>query len=246
MNSPEDKVTKEPRLYVAADLCESASLALEEAHSHYLRNVLRRSDGDRVRLFNGRHGEWLAALRMEGKKGVAAAVQRCLRPQPNEEPQQTHLLFAPIKKARQEIMLEKAVELGVTHLQPVLTRNTEVRELRHDRNFQNLIEAAEQCERLTVPALLPLKPLAEILGTWPEAVPLLACVERRAVPRLTAALCAARGPLAFLIGPEGGFTAEEHAALQAQGSVRPVSLGESILRAETAALVCLALRQANF
>jgi 16S rRNA (uracil1498-N3)-methyltransferase len=229
---------KLPRLYVDHELSDGGEIELSPPQTHYLRNVLRRGTADDVRVFNGRDGEWLAALDF-GKKSVTARLRDHLKLQPPEKTE-THLLFAPIKKDAMDFLIEKAVELGVTHLHPVLTQNTEVRRVNEDRVRTQIIEAAEQCERLTIPTLAAITSLSDIGSRWNSEINLYACIERRAANPLT-------GPFskktAFLIGPEGGFTEEEKEKLGKLKFVVPVNLGESILRAETAALLCLSARK---
>jgi len=231
---------KLPRLYTAADLQNNIMIPLTESQIHYLRHVLRRNDGDQVRLFNGRDGEWLAALVFNGKKSAAATPQHQLIAQPSGDGHDLiELIFAPIKKARLDWLTEKAVELGATKLTPVISQNSEVRTINTARMTQQLAEAAEQCERLSVPALSELQSLSAYLAGRDEAVPLLACIERQEdAPPIMKAL-PARGALALLIGPEGGFTAEEKALIKAAPGSTVVSLGPQILRSETAA--CYAL-----
>lgn len=225
-----DDVIKLPRLYVDDDLVAGGTVTFGADQAHYLRSVLRRDPGDGVRLFNGRDGEWLATMAEIGKKAVTATVTQVLRAQP-PAPAPLHLYFAPIKKARMDILIEKAVELGVTALHPVLTQNVEVRQVNEDRLRAQMIEAAEQCERLTIPAL---NPAAALKTAIPGAGPLYACIERADAP-----LPDASGPRAVLIGPEGGFTAEERDFLLSCPGVVPASLGPLTLRAETAALAAL-------
>lgn len=186
-----------------------------------------------MRLFNGRDGEWLATLESVDKKGVSIRIGTQLRNQP-ELPPETHLYFAPIKKARMDWVIEKAVELGATHLHPVLTQNTEVRAINEDRIRTQIIEAAEQCERMDAPELLPLRPLKEIL----RGTELLACIERMDAESLEEAI-PEKGAVSFLIGPEGGFSEEEKNILSGTAGIKPVSLGPRILRSETAAVVVL-------
>ncbi len=199
---------------------------------------MRRKEGDALRLFNGRDGEWRAELSALGKKSAQAIVQEQLFPQPPPG-RAIHLVFAPIKKNRMDFLIEKAAELGATHIHPVLTQNTEIRQLNEERINAQLIEAAEQCERLTVPALAPLQKLDRLLGDWPQNVPLYACIERYDAPLLKD--ISATGDAAILVGPEGGFTADEAALLTSRPFIRPVSLGTTILRAETACLKALSL-----
>lgn len=211
--------------------------AAEQAH--YLRHVLRRNAGDALRVFNGRDGEWLVTITHADKKTVGAKTVQQLIAQP-PAPAPVHLFCAPIKKARMDILIEKAVELGATHIHPVITQNTEVRQVNDDRLRAQIIEATEQCERLDVPALaapLSLPQIADRAGS----VTVFAAIERDPdAPLLAAALAAHTGPCALLVGPEGGFTAGEKDMLRRQTGLKPVSLGPRTLRAETAALVMLA------
>ena len=226
-----------PRLFTTQDLSGGSDVSLTDAQAHYVRSVLRKTSGDPVRLFNGRQGEWLAVLVVD-KKGATATVSVQIKPPPPAAGA-THLLFAPLKKDALDFLIEKAVELGVTHLHPVLTRQADVRRINAERLRQQIIEAAEQCERLTLPELAPLSPLDDVLAAWRAHVPLFAALERfdaTPLPRLYDA------DAAFLIGPAGGFTEEEKAMLVTHPAVRPVCLGPAILRAETAALFCLSAR----
>ena len=232
--------TKLPRLYTTQDLRQGQPVALDEAQAHYLRAVLRRQPGDRVRLFNGRDGEWRAALEFHGKKSAAARPEENLRGQPQAR-RQTHLLFAPIKKGPMEWLVEKAVELGATHLHPVITARTEARHVSEERLRRQIVEAAEQCERLDMPALEPPAALERKLQEWPAGTPVLACVERSEAVLLSPSH--AQPPcLAFLTGPEGGFMEAEKKLMTSFPFVTAVSLGEGVLRAETAAAACLAMR----
>jgi 16S rRNA (uracil1498-N3)-methyltransferase len=225
---------KLPRLYIDTPLAEGADVPLSAEQAHYFRTVLRRQDGDRIRLFNGRDGEFLCMLRDLGKKSGIAFVERLLRQQQIQDTPDIHLYFAPIKKSRMDWLIEKAVELGVTHLHPVITQNTEVREVNDKRLRQQIIEAAEQCERLTVPSLH-----ASIkFDALPRDVPILACLERGERIPIQKALKSG-APVFFLIGPEGGFTLDESAKIHQQSSWTAISLGPRILRCETA--VCMAL-----
>lgn len=229
----DEKVIKLPRLYVDCDLRKGAQITLTADQGHYLRNVLRTQAGDGVRLFNGRDGESRGTIGSIDKKGVSMRIETLLRKQPPPATP-THLYFAPIKKARMDWLIEKSVELGATHLHPVLTQNTEVRAVNEERIRAQIIEAAEQCERMDVPELFPLRPLK-------EAVPktgLLACIERMDVETLDKSI-PEKDAVSFLIGPEGGFSAEEKNFLSGAPGVKAVSLGSRILRSETAAVVVL-------
>ncbi len=227
-----------PRLFVNPPLQEGLRVDLPGDQSHYLLSVLRKRSGEYLRLFNGKDGEWAATLDVTGKKSAAAALEEKLLEQPRIN-QPLHLIFAPIKKQRMDFMIEKAAELGATHLHPVLTQNGEVRQINTERVTKQLIEASEQCERMSVPEILPLKPLREVISNWDHTERICACVERVDAPRLSE-ITQERQPDAILVGPEGGFTEEEKAFLLERRNVAPVSLGAHILRAETATIAALA------
>ncbi len=224
------------RLYRSDTLTAGATIALDDAQAHYLKNVLRKTSGAAVRIFNGQDGEYLCEISTLTKKGGTVTVQKQIRPQPTQS-RPAHLLFAPIKKARMDFLIEKAVELGVTDLHPAITARTENRNLNESRLTSQIIEAAEQCERMTIPHLHSCLPLKSKLAKWDKTTPLYWCYERSAgAPHITSV----SGPLtAVLIGPEGGFDESETALLSAHESVKPISLGETIYRAETAAFLCL-------
>ena len=231
-----EKTETLPRLYTAAPLAAGQPVALETAQAHYLRTVLRRQAGDSVRLFNGRHGEWRAAIERLDKKGGLLAPQEQLKPQP-EAAATVHLLFAPLKKNRMDIIIEKATELGVSDFHPVITNRTEVRSLNMERLQAQIIEAAEQSERLTLPALHPPQPLTGKIAAWQGPVPILWARERGAARHLADIR---QENWAFLIGPVGGFDPQEDDSLSRDTRILPVSLGAAILRAETASILCLA------
>jgi len=226
---------KHPRLYINVPFQENISLALAAEQAHYLKNVLRRSVGDALRVFNGVDGEWLGKIVDLGKKNGGFILMQRLKGQPKPGPKH-HLLFAPIKKQRMDMLIEKAVELGVTDLHPVITNRTENRRLNEERIKAQVIEAAEQCERLDVPHLHSVHKLQEKIAQWEEGL-VYAALERVDAPPLHAMNIA--GASDFLIGPEGGFDEGELAFLSSNENIQPISLGENILRAETAALACL-------
>jgi 16S rRNA (uracil1498-N3)-methyltransferase len=235
------------RLFVEADLASGTEAPLSEAQSHYLRHVMRRADGAPLLLFNGRDGEWRARLVLHGKKAAVAAVGERSREQAAEP--DLWLCFAPIKRARIDSIAEKATELGVALLQPVLTRHTAVERVNVERLRANATEAAEQTERLTVPEVRKPVELAKLLADWPADRRLLMADETGGGPPIAEALGAldaeARAaPWAILIGPEGGFAADELAAVRRMKNVTAVGLGPRILRADTAALAALACWQA--
>lgn len=233
-------ITKAPRLYIVSDLKIGQDIILSQEHSHYLVNVLRRSEGDMLRLFNGRDGEFIAELVRPHKKATHVVVKTCLLSQPGLE-RCIHLYFAPIKKQRLDFLIEKAVELGATDLHPVITQNTENRNIKHARMQAQMIEAAEQCERLMVPKLHEMVSFDQILSKLNDSV--LVALERGEYAALGHELkeVSISEPIRFFIGPEGGFTEDERASLLAHTHVKPVSLGHAILRAETACLKVLSL-----
>jgi 16S rRNA (uracil1498-N3)-methyltransferase len=238
------------RLYVEAPLAAAARIDLPQPQAHYLRNVLRLSDGAEVLVFNGREGEWRAALATNGRKQTHLVVGAQIRPQ--EPPGDLHYLFAPLKHARLDYMVQKAVEMGASRLQPVLTRHTQTERLNIARMQANVIEAAEQCGVLAVPEVaVPMK-LDAALAAWPAERLLIFCDEEAPVQDPLLALTQVwksevpkrAVPLAVLIGPEGGFETRERAALLALPHVIRISLGPRILRADTAGVAALALVQA--
>ncbi len=232
-----------PRLHVERLAPGSSPVELDAARAHYLRTVLRLRVGDRLRLFNAEAGEFEARL-------IALARDRALaelgpQSRPPVAPSGPELWFAPIRRTRMEWLVEKAVELGVRQLVPVITARTVVQLRRPERLRAIAVEAAEQCERLHVPPILPPQPLNRRLAERDPAIPLLVAVERTDAPPLLQQLTrlASNAP-AVLVGPEGGFSPEERALLRATSGVRPVSLGSTILRSETAALYALSLIRA--
>jgi 16S rRNA (uracil1498-N3)-methyltransferase len=231
------------RLYVESALEADARLVLNQAQSHYLTRVMRAREGDRVRLFNGRDGEWNAEIAAIGKKDCVLRLATRLRVQ--SEVPDIWLLFAPIKKTPADYVVQKATELGARMLQPVLTRRTIVTRVNRDRMCANAIEAAEQSERLTVPDIREAVTLAQLIASWPSDRRLIFCDEAgEGTPLLRALEKDASTAGAILTGPEGGFDPDEREQLLAVPSVMPVSLGVRILRADTAALAALALWQA--
>jgi 16S rRNA (uracil1498-N3)-methyltransferase len=228
------------RLFVDADLGAGAVVPLTQPQAHYLATVMRLGPGDLVRVFNGRDGEWTAALAEAGRRGGALAVRERIARQ--AIPPDVWLLFAPIRKERTAFIVEKATELGVRRVIPVLTRRTQPERVRPDKLRAHMIEAAEQCGGTFLPALDEPAPLAQVLAGWDPARALVFCDERREAPPLAAS--APPAPAALLIGPAGGFDPEEAAGLRVLPFCRAVSLGPRILRADTAAVAALALWQA--
>ena len=235
------------RLYVEAPLAAGAGVELEPGQAHYLRNVLRLSDGAEIHVFNSRDGEWRGALSLQGRRVLLVPV---VMTRPQEESGDLHYLFAPLKHARQDYMLQKAVEMGATLLQPVLTRHTQAERVNMERMRANCIEAAEQCGILALPRLEAPAKLETLLAAWPEERLLIFCDEDADAdsdPVATLlAIEARRGtPLAVLIGPEGGFDPGERTAILSKRSAIRLSLGPRILRADTAAVAAMAIVQAT-
>ena len=225
-----------PRLFVRETLVQGASLTLDGVPANYLATVLRLAPGAQVKLFDDRTGEWLGEVTETGRKRVTLDVGKRIRPR--EPVPDLWLLFAPIKRGRIDWLVEKATELGVARLVPVLTRRTIVYRLNLDRLRAHSIEAAEQCERTALPELAEPAKLEKILGDWPEDRTLYFADEGGGAPLASAA---SPGPAAILIGPEGGFTDDERDAIRAVGAAIPVSLGPRILRADTAAVAAVSL-----
>ncbi len=226
------------RLYVDQALAAGQPVALDEAQANYLFNVMRLVVGSRVKLFNGRDGEWLAVVEHAAKRN---GILRCTAHSAAlVAPPDLWLLFAPIKKARTDFIVEKAVELGAARLIPVQTRFTNER-MREDKLRAHAVEAAEQCEATYVPPLDDLIPLDKLLAGWDPARRILWADE--GLQGRAALLQAAPGPWAVLIGPEGGFSPEERIKLSGMPCVTPISLGPRILRADTAAVAALTIWQ---
>jgi len=231
-----------PRLFVEDPLGGGRTLALDPAQANYLRNVLRLKVGAAVLVFNGREGEWRATLQESGKRSVSLEVGERTREQ--TPPFDLHYLFAPLKHARLDYMVQKAVEMGASRLQPVLTRHTQVSRVNLDRMRANAIEAAEQCGILTLPEIAAPISLDRMLAERDPTRLLVFCDEDAEVKDPLAALAAARpasSTLAVLVGPEGGFAEDERAALMRGPNMVRIALGPRILRADTAAVAALAL-----
>ena len=230
------------RLFTVADLGADALCALGAGPAHKLRAVLRAQAGDEILLFNGRDGEWRARLTEVGKSQAHAQCLHQTRPQTDEPG--PWLAFAPVKKDPLDHMIEKAVELGVQKMIPVITRRTENRRLKMERLTQQIIDACEQCERLTVPTLEDPMALDKLGDMWPQDRALLVAAERRDAQPIAQALNDGHRLLGLLIGPEGGFEDSELDAVLKLPISIPINLGPRILRAETAAIAALAVIQA--
>ncbi|MFG1462997.1 16S rRNA (uracil(1498)-N(3))-methyltransferase [Xanthobacter sp. DSM 24535] len=238
-----DNPSRLQRLFVEDDLSDGAQILLAAEQAHYVANVLRMQVGGSLLLFNGRDGEWLAH-RIEGhKREVRFAAERALRPQPPAG--DLDYAFAPLKHARLDYMIQKAVEMGAGRLVPVLTRYTQVNRVNTDRMRANAVEAAEQCGILSLPQVSEPVALDKWLAALPRDRVLVFCDESAAHTDPIATLrAAAPGPASVLIGPEGGFASEERRMLHAHPGVVVLSLGPRILRADTAAVAALTLIQA--
>lgn len=238
MAQPDAKI----RLHVTADLGPSLEVDLARDQAHYLFDVMRQREGDRLLLFNGRDGEWLAEIMDARRKtGTLRAIEQ-VREQ-SESPD-LWLLFAPIKKARTDFIAEKACELGCQRILPVFTRHTASERVKTERLHAHAVEAAEQCGLLSVPEVAPPARLDTVLADWPKDRQILFCDETGPRPPALEVLRRADpGPWAVLIGPEGGFSADEALQLRKMKLAHPVSLGPRILRADTAAVAALTLWQ---
>ena len=234
-----------PRVYLDAPLAEGQAVSFDRAQANYLLNVLRLKHGDALLLFNGRDGEWQARLAGTGRRALTAVIGERMREQPR--PSDLHFLFAPLKHARLDYLVQKAVEMGAARLQPVITRHTQVARVNLDRMRANVIEAAQQCGILTLPEVAEPVTFKAAIGPADTGRLLVFCDEDAEVKDPVAALAAAALaglPLAVLIGPEGGFAEEERDSLLKRPNVVRIALGPRILRADTAAVAALALVQA--
>ncbi|MBN8294279.1 16S rRNA (uracil(1498)-N(3))-methyltransferase [Rhodobacter sp. NTK016B] len=236
--TPQDTERPKVRLYVEHGLAEGQHVAVTQPQAHYLGNVMRMGAGDAVALFDGRNGEWRAEVVELGKRGgtLAALVQTA----PQFDPPDLWLLFAPIKKARTDFIVEKAVEMGAARILPVQTEFTNSERVRRDRLQAHAVEAAEQSGGTFVPEVAELQRLDRLLADWPEDRLLWWADESLAGAEIADP---APAPAAILIGPEGGFSAAERARLAALPFIRRLSLGPRILRADTAAVAALTLWQ---
>ena len=230
-----------PRLYLDDQLAEGATLPGTPAQAHHLGTVLRRGPGDAVAVFNARDGEFAARIATLRKDRCGFELGARLRP-PAPEPD-LRLLVAALKRDALDWVVEKATELGVSMIQPVITRRTIVDRVNTERLAAIARGAAEQCERLSVPAVLPAVPLHAALGAW-DGAPVFVAAERRGAVPLAQAAAGRRLPCGWLVGPEGGFDAAELDDATRRAFVTAVALGPRILRAETAAVAGLAVLQA--
>jgi 16S rRNA (uracil1498-N3)-methyltransferase len=232
--------SKSQRLFVDTPLAGQAQVLCDGAQANYLLNVLRMRAGGSVLLFNGRDGEWQARIGDVRKRDCILTVETLSRPQV-AGPDLVYL-FAPLKHARLDYMVQKATEMGVARLQPVITHRTVADRVNLERMRANAIEAAEQCGILGVPEVGAAMKLGQVLERWERGRTLLFCDESAPAGSAVAELgTIPKGPMALLVGPEGGFDAHERADLSARPFVRAFSLGPRIMRADTAAVAALAL-----
>ena len=229
------------RLYIKHPLAAGQAVPLDPAQAHYLSSVMRQGPGDEIAVFNGQDGEWAAQIVAAGKRG--GELRAVAQTAPQRDPPDLWLIFAPIKKARTDFIVEKAAELGASRILPVQTDHTNSERIRQDRLQAHAVEAAEQCGGTFVPPVDDLQPLARLLDGWDSARRILWADEALAGPAATLSGLP-RGPWAVLIGPEGGWSASERQRLRAAPFVTPLSLGPRILRADTAAVAALSLWQA--
>ena len=229
-----------PRLFVDFPLAPDAAPMIDGPAAHYLLNVMRMKAGDPILLFDNISGEWLAVVADAAKRSLALRVERQTRE--IEQVPDLWLCFAPVKKARLDWIIEKATELGISRLQPVITERTIVERIKGERIEAQIIEACEQCGRTALPTLAEPVKLPQLLTDWPANRALLFADEAGGIPL---AKVEAPAPAAILTGPEGGFTDRERDMLIAHAAVRRVALGPRILRAETAAIAAIGVWMAQ-
>lgn len=228
------------RLFVAHPLGEGARFSCTPEQASYLRGVLRLGEGDEILVFNGRDGEWRVRLREAGKRGAELEAVSLVRPQDGGP--DLHYLFAPLKRSRLDYMVQKATEMGASRLVPVLTRHTVAERVNTERMRANAIEAAEQCGILRVPDVAEPIKLPALLQGWDASRTLIFCDEGAEQASPLSALAELRsGPLAVLVGPEGGFSSDEREMIRKMPQAKAISLGPRIMRADTAAVAALAL-----
>ncbi len=233
-----------PRLYIDDTLAAGADVILPREASHYLINVLRLGEGAQVRLFNGRDGEWACELTGAHRKAAAAEARELLRPA--AAPPDIDYLFAPLKSARLDYLAQKATEMGVRRIRPVITQHTVAERVKLDRLRANAVEAAEQCNMVWVPEVHEPVKLAEALAGIEPGRRLIFCDEAAETANPVEVLkTVLPGPLAVLLGPEGGFSADERTMISRQPGCLALSLGPRIMRADTAAVAVLALVQST-
>jgi len=226
------------RIFVLDDLAEGRDVTLSDAQAHYAIHVMRLTVGDNMNVFNGRDGEWLAQISTATKKACQLQIVSQSRPQKSES--DVWLAFAPIKRARIDLIAEKATELGASVLWPIFTQHTNAERVNIERLRATAIEAAEQCERLSVPDVRAPTSISTLMTQWPVQRRLLVLDETgQGAPIISTLANVASQPCGFLVGPEGGFAAAELDGLSQLPFVTRIGLGPRILRSETAALAAL-------
>jgi 16S rRNA (uracil1498-N3)-methyltransferase len=228
-----NEYTKAPRIYGDYDLTVGSEVILNDDHCHYLLSVMRRDDGDYIRIFNGKDGEFAGKLVKKSKKSALIHINHKIYDQKDEKYKKS-LYFSPIKKDKMSFLIEKSVELGVTDFYPIISDHTENRKFNVDKLHRYMIEGAEQCERLTIPILHEAQSIDDIATL---DTPIHCAMERQDKPFFAPNT---NQDIACLVGPEGGWSKREIELLLNAPNIAPVSLGTNILRAETAAICMLA------
>lgn len=228
------------RLYIDMELKAGATHQVAGNQGHYLVNVMRLKMGEHISIFNGLAGEWLAEITKPGKGKANITIREKIAEQTHEP--DLWYLFAPVKKARIDYMMQKATELGVSRICPVVTKRTNLERIKQDKLIANAVEAAEQCGRMSVPEIDPILTLDEVLDKWPEERMIIFCDEAGDAVQIKD-INSESDKWAILIGPEGGFSEDERKMIRAQKNTIPITLGPRILRADTAAVAALSLWQ---
>lgn len=232
------------RVYVEDALAKGTEVVLDDMQSHHITGVLRATKGDALHLFNGRDGEWRTVIVDIAKRAVTVSVEAQTVAQTNVP--DLHLLVAPVKRTPFDYLVQKATELGIARIRPVITRRTIVDRVNQDRMQANAIGATEQSGRLDIPAIDEPVALANVFKQWPAERRVMFCDEAGdALPAAQALSQAGRGPWAILTGPEGGFDPAEREMIRALSFVVPVTLGPRIMRADTAALAAITIWQST-
>ena len=231
-----------PRLYVNAQLFKDEIITLSKEQAHYLVNVMRCGINDYITVFNGKDGEWNCEITSSSKKSCDIAPRNQIRP--SEELPDFTLLFAPIKGHRNDNIIEKATELGIANIQPILTERTIVRKINAEKYLLTAIEAAEQCERVNIPLIKDISPLEVAIEEYDGKI--LFADEYGGGKKIGECFAQPAEKIALLVGPEGGFSQKEHDFTISQSNVIPISLGKRILRADTAAIAGLTLLQTYY
>jgi len=230
------------RLYIPLEITIGTIITLTPEQSHYLIKVLRLTAGSKINIFNQEAGEWSAEIIQPSNKASIRTLEQIKKPHVCNP---LWLCFSPLKNDAMTYLVEKATELGVTHLQPILTERCNNSRLNSERLQKNAIEASQQCERFDVPEVLPLQSLEKFLTHWNSETPIIACIERSETQTIYECLKKEQSlNVAFLIGPEGGFSDAEQTLMQRYPFIKTVTLGPRILRAETASAAVLACYQA--